>query len=88
MSNRDALIDTASVVLRQQKGVTIAYINAQSLNECRDGMRLLLSHSRVDIMLIGESHLNDTYIDEEFDVPNYSFCRFDRDGGMAGNVVE
>ena len=60
------------------KGIRFGHINIRSLFPKIDQLRLMLVSKALDILVVSETWLNDTYSDEELLIPGYHMERQDR----------
>ena len=69
--------------LNNNKGLRIASLNVNSIVKHIDEMRILLESKTIDILLINESKIDDTVLDNEICISGYNIIRNDcnRNGG-------
>ena len=69
--------------LSSLKGITYASLNICSLYRKLDEIKLLLHQSKLDVLFLNESWLNQSIGDLELLIPGYTLHRFDRDAGAG-----
>ena len=65
------------------KGITYASLNICSITRKFDDIKLLLVQSKLDLLFLNETWLNNSIGDLELHVPGYTLHRFDRDAGSG-----
>ena len=63
------------------KGITYASLNVCSISRKFPDIKVMLSESKLDLLLIYESWLNHSIGDPELHIPGYTLHRYDRDLG-------
>jgi hypothetical protein len=66
------------------KNGVIMYYNVNSLKHKFIELRKILDDALVDVLIIGESKLDETYVDAQFHVNNYKMYRHDRNSRGGG----
>ena len=65
----------------------IASLNVNSLVKHIDEMRILLESKSIDILLINESKIDDTVLDNEIHISGYNIIRNDRNRNGGGGIM-
>ena len=65
------------------KGITMAYLNVRSLFKNLDEIGIFLKNSNVDVLLLGETFLNQAVDSIHLQIQGYRLHRFDRDAGSG-----
>jgi hypothetical protein len=61
------------------KGFRIGHLNINGLSNKIDDIKIMLTHSKLDILAISESKLNNDILDADISIPNFNLVRLDRD---------
>ena len=70
------------------KGIHICHLNVHYLYSKLDEIKILLHEQKLmDIFCLGETFLNDQYLDSELTIPNYNFIRKDRQSNGGGLII-
>ena len=59
------------------RGISFAYLNIRSLFKSIDEVKLLLKGSKLDVLLLGETFLNNHVSSDILQCEGYDFYRFD-----------
>ena len=73
-----------SNVFPNQRGFKMACLNIASLPKHIDELRILLSDTRLDMLAITETRLNDIVSDDEVSIRGYNIIRKDRNRNGGG----
>lgn len=79
-------MDMVKILSKQRNGLNVCHINAQSLKNKIDELRLTFENSLVDVICISESWFDDTIPDSLVSLNGYKLFRADRKkrgGGVA-----
>ena len=71
-------LDYCTAALSKLKGISFCSLNIRSLYKNYDSIRAMLYRSEIDCLLLNETFLNASLLDEELEIPGYRFIRFDR----------
>lgn len=84
--SREALAGMVNILVKQNKGLSVSHINAQSLKNKIDEFRLIFENSSVDCICISETWLTESIPDSLISLNRYKVFRADRKkhgGGVA-----
>ena len=73
--------------INDQTENTVEPQNKQSLNSKARELRILISHSSIDILAINESKINDLILDNEININGYNIVCKDRNRSGGGVVL-
>ena len=73
--------------LNNIKSLRIASLNVNSIVKHIDEMRILLESKSIDILLIHESKIDDTVLDNEIYISDYKIIRNDRNRNGGGVIM-
>ena len=73
--------------LNSIKGLRTASLNVSSIVKHIDEMRILLESKPIDILLINESKIVDTVLDNEIHISSYNIIRNDRNRNAGGVIM-
>ena len=71
-------IDYTTLSLSNLKGISFCSLNIHSLSLKYDSIKLLRERSKIGRLMLNETYLNDSILDNELMLPNYQLYRYDR----------
>lgn len=77
-SSSEAMIDMVRVLAKQRVGLNVCHINAQSLLNKIDEVRVIFENSAIDVICISETWLNESISDNLVSLNGYKLFRSDR----------
>ena len=83
MANLDSEILDSATELGWLKGISYAYLNIRSLFKSLDEVKVLLSISNLDLLLLGETFLTNHVSSDVLQVDGYDLYHFKRDAGTG-----
>ena len=69
--------------LGKLKGITYGALNVRILFRHKEEIEMLLTRSKLDILLLSEMFLNYSVSNTLMEIEGYNFSRMDRDGGSG-----
>lgn len=75
----EVMMDMVKILSKQRNGLNVCHINAQSLKNKIDELRLTFENSLVDVICISESWFDDTIPDSLVSLNGYKLFRADRE---------
>lgn len=85
--SRDTTANMVNVLAKQDNGLKICHINAQSLVNKMDEFRFIFENSDLHVICVSETWLSKSIVDTMVAMNGFNMYRADRDDGYGGVAI-
>ena len=87
VSNYSTIEFSRECIIKNTEGLKFLHVNARSLYPKLPKLSLMVKDLNLDCISVNETWLNDTFSDNEIEIPDFTVFRHDRINGSHGGVA-